>query len=318
MGVGGFMKVPIQRQMTKEEMEKAAEQERQLYAAVKQQAILAQNQQNAHWNSAPANPYGVGQMNVVQTPQIGAGMNVMMQILDGLHKKIQVLEDSSKAQETVINTLMARNNDLAKHVFEHEAAIRELGDIDMADKKQSNPVVQTPVGLLSFPNLETARAAVEGGEPRFSANLIFDEEAQKTDAYKALSKAVMDAAVQFFGDKLPKDIRWPIRDAAEKEGTYAGYEDGKKFVGAWTKNKPGLIGPDKADVLPTDVFAGQKARFAVRPFAYNKTGNKGVGLALEAVQITKFDMPRLDGKTDAKKFFDEVENKDDDGDDLPF
>ena len=40
--------------------------------------------------------------------------------------------------------------------------------------------LMTPTGILSFPNLFVARAAVPGGEPRFSLNLIFNDEAIKT------------------------------------------------------------------------------------------------------------------------------------------
>ena len=197
----------------------------------------------------------------------------------------------------------------------------DLGDEDMADQRQQNPVIITPTGILSFPNLFEKRAVVAGGEERYSVNLIFDEAAQKTDAYKALQKAIMDAAKKFFGDKIPKNMAWPLRDADEKEGKYEGYTAGRKFVGAWTKTAPGIIGPDKADVLGKDsVWAGQKARLAVKPFAYDKGGNKGVGLVLDCVQIVKFDMPRIDGKTPSKSAFpDDLETSNDsDDDEIPF
>lgn len=189
----------------------------------------------------------------------------------------------------------------------------------MADARQTNPVIVTPTGILTFPNFFEKRAVVEGGEERFSGNLIFDEEAQKTDAYKALQKAILEAAKKFFGDKMPKNMNWPLRDAEEKADKYEGYEAGKKFIGAWTKTRPGVIGPDKADVTDKDtVWAGQKARFAVRPFAYNKGGNSGVGLVLDCVQIVKFDCTRIDGKKPAKDVFDDLGGSSDTDDEIPF
>jgi hypothetical protein len=179
----------------------------------------------------------------------------------------------------------------------------------------ANKVV-TPIGLLSFPALFEARAAVPGGEPRFSLNIVFDKEAQKTEAYKALVKEVEACAKEFFQGKLPANWRNPIRDAGEKE--YAGYEDGYTYISAWTKQRPGLIGPNKEEIdLPEQVFAGQKVRATVRPFGYNQQGNKGVALSLQNVQIAKFDMPRLDGRSSAKQDFDEIP-QDSELEDAPF
>ena len=44
-------------------------------------------------------------------------------------------------------------------------------------------VVQTPTGILSYPHFFKPRPVVEGGQPRYSANLIFDEVTQKDPAY---------------------------------------------------------------------------------------------------------------------------------------
>lgn len=164
----------------------------------------------------------------------------------------------------------------------------------------------TPFGVLSFPNLFTARAPVEGSDPRFSLNLVFDKEAQETAEFKALKDAIRQCAVDKWGNNMPKNLRNPIRDASEKD--YDGYDDGKVFINAWTKNPPGVVGPTREDILdPKDVWAGQLARATVKPFAYDTSGNKGVALGLENVQIGKFDMPRLDGRVSAKAAFDDAD-----------
>lgn len=191
------------------------------------------------------------------------------------------------------------------------------GDQEMADNKTPRaPIVLTPIGVLAFNNLYTARPVVEGGEPRFSAALIFDETAQKTEAFQSLSKAIMTEAHRFFGEKLPKNLRWPMRDGEEKED-YEGFGEGKKFIVPWTKTKLGVVGPKREEMMESDVFSGVTARMAVRPFGYNKGGNAGVGLVIEGVQVADVNRPRIDGKAaNPSKLFDELESADEDA--LPF
>lgn len=171
--------------------------------------------------------------------------------------------------------------------------------------------LRTPIGILSFPNLFVARAAVQGGEPRFSLNLIFDEPATKSPEYQALRAAVAEAIDNEWGVGKSKDakfvqgLRLPFRKASEKQ--YAGYDKGVIFVHAWSKQKPGVVDAQRQDILvPDDVWAGQLARATVRCFAYNQSGNKGVSFALENVQIAKKDMPRLDGRVAANAAFDDL------------
>lgn len=176
--------------------------------------------------------------------------------------------------------------------------------------------VITPVGVLSFPQLFEPKAAVPGGEARYSVNLVFDKEAQKHPAYTALVQAIEDEAKTFFNGKPPKNWRNPIRDAGEKD--YNGYNVGDKFISAWTKSKPGLVGPGREEILlPEEIWAGQKARVSVRPFGYNTSGNAGVGLALSNVQIAKYDMPRLDGRKKASEEFDDLTSETTD-EEIPF
>jgi hypothetical protein len=179
--------------------------------------------------------------------------------------------------------------------------------------------IKTPVGLLSFANLFEPRAAVPGGDERFSTNLVFDQAAQDTPEYKALVAAIQAEAKEFFGGKVPAGIRNPIRDAAEKE--YSGYGPGKTYISAWTKTRPGIVGPNPTceEIVEADrVFAGQRARLVVRAFGYNNSGNKGIALSLQHVQITKFDMPRLDGRKSARDEFADGFSEEKELEDTPF
>lgn len=170
--------------------------------------------------------------------------------------------------------------------------------------------VKTPIGVLSFAHIFQPKPRAQGREPEYSCVLIFDAEAQKSPAYKDLKAAVLEAIADKWGEAKSKDpnfikkLQLPFRDAGEKD--YAGYGEGKTFIQPWSKLKPGIVDRDRNDILTaSDVWAGQLARAFVNPFAWENSGKLGVSFALEHVQITKQDMPRLDGRKDAKAAFDD-------------
>ena len=163
----------------------------------------------------------------------------------------------------------------------------------------------SPIGLLSFPHLWVAKPPAPGAEPRFSLVLVFDADAQKTPEFKALRDACAAAAQAEWGSKRPNNLRSPIRKGEEK--AYAGYGVGKVFCSFWSKDKPGIVDNRRQEILvPGDVFPGQLARVSYRAFAYNVSGNAGISLGLNNVQICKKDMPRLDGRKAAKDEFADV------------
>ncbi len=172
------------------------------------------------------------------------------------------------------------------------------------------PAVKTPPGLLSFPHLFVPRSPARGVDARYSIALLFDPAAQKRPEFKALKDAVFDVIAEQWGDNKAKDakfiatLRLPWSDAGSKD--YEGYVAGHLVIQPWSKDKPGLIDVSGADILaPADVWAGQIARAFVNPFAYENSGNKGVSLGLQHVQILKADMPRIDGRKSAKDAFDD-------------
>jgi hypothetical protein len=167
--------------------------------------------------------------------------------------------------------------------------------------------LRTPYGILSYPHLFTPRPPAEGAEPRYSLVLVFPKEATESAEFKALKKAAADAAKERWGDKMPSNLRSPFRKCTEKEGEpFDSHPDGI-FISAWTKQRPGVVGPRLEEILdPTDVFAGQLARATVRAFAYETAGNKGVSFGLNNLQLVRPDMDRLDGRRPARSDFDAV------------
>lgn len=175
--------------------------------------------------------------------------------------------------------------------------------------------MMTPVGVLSFPALFEPKPN-DRGEKRYQLNIIFDADAQKTDAFKKLKAAVDKELQEFFRGKVPSNAHYPIQDCAPKSD-YAGYEKGSVYISAWTKSKPGIVGPSREEItIPDDVWAGQLARATVKPFAWDTAGKKGASFMLNNVQIAKLDAPRLDGRKKATDEFDALDEATDD--DSPF
>ena len=178
-------------------------------------------------------------------------------------------------------------------------------------KRSSLP---TPIGISSFTHLFEPRAPAENRDPRFSVNVILSPEAQKLPEWTAIKRAVLDVAKDRFGEQAGQliqqgSLRLPWRSATDKDyDGYKGTPDGTIFINPWSQQKPGVIDGRLQPIIdPSDVWAGQLVRVTVTPFAYENSGNRGVGLSLNNVQIVKKDMPRLDGRLPAEAEFDAVD-----------
>lgn len=183
----------------------------------------------------------------------------------------------------------------------------------------SNPktLALSPIGTLCFADsLFTAKPAADGGKPRYSAIIGFDDVAMNTTQYQDLRAAVAAAISDKFGAVKAADpafvrgLRLPFRNASEKD--YEGFDKFTIYINPWSpgdKKRPGIVDINNVDILvPADVWSGQLARATVRAFAYDTSGNKGVAFMLEHVQIVKADMPRVDGRRSAQKAFENADN----------
>ena len=178
--------------------------------------------------------------------------------------------------------------------------------------------LNTPYGIMSFPHLFQPKPRAQGGEPVYSATIIFSPAQQQNAAYKALQDACIEVAKAEWGDRVNlRDIRMPFRKGEEKSGQWAGFNDGDTFLNPWTKSKPGLVNAQRQDVLlPEEVWAGQLVRMNITPYAWINSGKKGVSFALNHVQIVRTDGPRIDGRGNASSAFDDGQVDEDDS--IPF
>jgi hypothetical protein len=160
----------------------------------------------------------------------------------------------------------------------------------------------TPTCRLSFPYLfRPAKPMTDGGEEKYQCELIFDE-GQDLSALKA---AANKAAGDKWGDNIPKNIRTPFRKGSERDSE--GYPDDCTFIGARSKDKPGVVlGANReACVDQSEVYGGCYVKVSVTAFAYDTSGNKGVSFALNNVWKIKDGEPFGNRRSAEDEFSDE-------------
>ena len=180
--------------------------------------------------------------------------------------------------------------------------------------------VITPEAMLSYPAL-FAPKPTPSGELKFSCALIFPKGADLS----ALKKAALAALQERWGSKATemlqkKELKWPFRDGAEKDGP--GYGRGTTFINVTSRQRPGIVdryaGPDgkpRQITDPAEIYPGCYVRASLRPFTYDVNGSRGVSFALQNVQKLR-DGERIDGRLRPEDEFDAIQDRGADLEDL--
>ncbi len=143
-------------------------------------------------------------------------------------------------------------------------------------------VLITPRGRVSYPHLFQRAPDDEDGNPgKFDASLYIEK--------KADLKRLKEECLKVMKETWPKleklsDLgdRHPFKDGDESDDEAA---KGCFIIRARSKNRPGIVGPDRKPIdEESDVYGGCYGRMSVKPFTYNKKGNKGVALMLQNFQ----------------------------------
>ena len=161
------------------------------------------------------------------------------------------------------------------------------------------------IGRLSFPSVFRPEPAMEEGkDPQYCATLIVEKaDPGDLDTLRAMVEALIK---EKWGNKPPSGLKRPIRDGAEKPDV-AGLGDKVWFFAARTKRKPPVVDAHKVGITDeSKVYGGCYARLNVTPFIYDMPLSKGVGLALNAVQIIRDGEP-FASVVDVDSVFDEVD-----------
>lgn len=165
--------------------------------------------------------------------------------------------------------------------------------------------VVTGKAIIAHPNLFTPRsetAEIDAG--KYTAMVII----KKTDTETvAKLKVAVEAAIKaLWPDKVPGGLSKPVKDGdakfAEDEKKYP-YLKGCYYLNVKTTTKPKVFDAQVQEILdPTEVASGDYAKVSMNFKAFDKAGNKGVGVYVNAVQHLGKG-PEIIGGGDARNDF---------------
>jgi hypothetical protein len=172
----------------------------------------------------------------------------------------------------------------------------------MKDQKPSNQKATTPEFRVSFPAIFEPKLNTLSNKEEYSIQMIFD----KTADLSQLKKMAKDCVVAKWGSKIPEKLRSPFRDGDEYNDTAENQRaelEGKIFINAKSKQRPGLVDGSLQPILdPSEFYGGCYARATVRAYAYDQKGNRGVAFGLLNVQKLRDGEP-FSGKMKAEDDF---------------
>lgn len=193
----------------------------------------------------------------------------------------------------------------------------------MAEKKTEYKRFTTPPFVMAFPNLFVARYQnkEKTGTMKYGVNAVWDP-----SKFSVREKALWDAIRAEINTESLRVHKRPYAEAIKIENFKKALRKNEsreepfdaKFVGddaifanLTTKNKPGVIDVNKADIGPEFgndelVYPGAIGQATVGVFAYkHESGGKGVSLSLFNVRILNSKTPRMDNRKSAAEDFDE-------------
>jgi len=159
--------------------------------------------------------------------------------------------------------------------------------------------VTTGVMRASFANVVRPKPSMsDPAKLEYSIVLIVPKSDPVVNILKAATK---DAIAKKWPNKVPGNLRNPVRDCSEKD--YEGFDDDCFYITCRTTDVPGVI--DQAMTKITDpnvLYSGCFVRARIGAFGYDKAGNVGVAFGLQHVQKLA-DGPALTGRKPAEEVF---------------
>lgn len=141
---------------------------------------------------------------------------------------------------------------------------------------------------IAWPNVFTKETKPDGTPGAYSVVAIIPK--GDTETLNAIKAALGAAATERFGKNL-KGVRNPLKDGdtetfTNSEGVEEPKHPGCMFIRISSNQKPGVVDADVQEVIdPEQVYAGRYARASVNAWSYDTSGNKGVSLGLQNLQL---------------------------------
>ncbi len=164
---------------------------------------------------------------------------------------------------------------------------------------------------LSYPQLWTAKAMMEGQDPRFSASFIFDN---TNPAHIAILDRIEAQASRAALDYWKKAVRLSgslVRDGNEKSDT-DGYGEGTSFLTAGRKTRPVVVDLDPSIPITEQdgkLNAGDYVNATIRLWVQDSHGQKRVNAELRAVQFLRKGVAFGTAAVNAEDEFEKIDSE---------
>ena len=151
-----------------------------------------------------------------------------------------------------------------------------------------------------------ARKNELSGKDEYSTQILIPKTDTATIA--ALKAAAKEALTAKFGDKIPKNVRNPLRDGdveTKQDGSPLGREyQGHFFCNVKSTSKPGAIDSHGNDLIGADdIVSGDYIRVSLNAYAYSQAGNNGVSFGLNNILLVRKGEPLGGSKPSAAADF---------------
>lgn len=161
---------------------------------------------------------------------------------------------------------------------------------------------------LSYANLITPRASMQGGVEKYSVTLLIPKTDSATiaDINASIQAAYNEGVNKKWGGAHP--TARPIvhdGDGLRPSGTPFGDEcKGHWVMTASSQIKPQVVGVDNinCELAPSDIYSGMYARVTINFYPYDAAGAKGVACGLGNVLKTRDGEPLSGGASAASDF----------------
>ncbi len=181
----------------------------------------------------------------------------------------------------------------------------------MAKKNYVGEKLLTPVFRLAFANgvFEAKVHQNSTGKPKFSAAMLFDEDADLSK----LKAAAQDCVKNQWGKKKPKRLKSPFKDQGDYE--YEGYIDGNTLMNCTSTRKPQVTEIVNGAFVPildtSELYSGCYCKATVVPAAYEgESMAPGVTFYLNNIIKVADGEPLAGGSSAESDFEDLLEDED--------
>lgn len=182
-----------------------------------------------------------------------------------------------------------------------------MANAKASDEAKSTKLITSKV-RFSYAHIFEPTAVQEGQEKKYSVSIIIDKSDKQLIAKinKCIEAAIELGKTKKFAGKI-KGLKTPLRDGDDDRPDDENYE-GKMFITASAKTKPGVVDKDLNPIIDRDDFySGCYGRASINFYPFNQNGNKGVAVGLNNLQKLEDGEP-LSGKVSAEVDFSEEDD----------